>query len=475
VKYFPTVNFCNNECKYCVERMKHLLYSTDNYISIAYLNDVLSADIILDLLESGRIIDQQIISRYMPIDRHVSLLLLENGAIFSETFIYVNEDEVRAKYVTGYLWHIEIDLDFVYPNIYNAQTFYMLLAELRRIKILSGDEELVCRYSHMSDCLMHFSYHLYGPLKNELIELFPLFVFCDNCGITQARDANVLITADICSIELIDRVMSFSKHSKYIDAVKSILRKFLEAAAAAYDSDYITDIARLIIERHPQYLNYILRAPPLQSEHNIFLPRINLSGYGPQLIFDNIRHDYELMKYLKFHRQNPISESDINILINQKSYDTLNTSRLSYDRALSTDLYTIFDLIVINCGIAAESVTPDIISAYINQITSDNELSINMKYAVNEFGIVLNEHSLRHMINLVSKDARILNLIASITYIELLPAIYENFWRRFRAICRLCARCGLPDDVRDLMLIYYIRPGADNDEIAQMLFLQREP
>jgi hypothetical protein len=469
-------------CQYCICARKHLIYYLRDFIeNIQHINfvDEFSAAMLLNLLKMGRIVCPSILNNYMQIDRAISLMLLENGAIYFDTCQFITVNEVRAKYVKGEMRQIEIELDSVYPNIYTFETLDMLLAELRRPDLTRAD--LIRRYSGMSDILTHYDSELCGPYKNAFIELFPLFVFNGNNEIIEARDDDAQqMTADICSIDLIDRVMSYSDCPNYVAAVKSQLTDFIDAINV---EDYKNAVARLIITRHPQYLRHILLDPQDIDGQNIFKASIKLSEYGPQLIFDNIRHDFTLLDYIRHRKDEHISAADMNLLIEQVCYhsspyvydiDNLNYARSETDYSTS-NLYDIYDLIAINNNISVESITPEIMSAFINQITSSEDLQLRtVRVDIDGILSIPTEYTLRYITDLINKTPRVLDIITIYSFMELLPVIHNNFWCRFRAIHQMCARRGLPDDVRDLMLIYYIRPSADNDEIVQMLSLQRE-
>jgi hypothetical protein len=468
VTYFPYLGgFSENHrrlelCQDCICARRYLIFNNCNAHGTSFRIDArsmeLTRDEIIYLLRVCKLpIDINIIKQHMPLDREICLLLIECGVVYSEMAQFITKDDAVSYYIGGCKLLLNMDLIKCCSTLYDAETLDLLCAELRR-KDISRDD-LVCKYVSMADCLRRFSAELQDSRKDDFAEVFPLMIIGGYHKIVTSVNLDHKITEDICSAELIDNIMSFSANSKYVNCVGHYLYEIL----FLMNRVHIRKIAKLIITKHPQYLISLLPNPeymnlPLKPGR-IFRRCVKMPKYdNTKLVIDNIRQDYRLLGHTN-DCADAITSDDINVLIEKICRDRIHHQFMCSD-SLPAKLYDAFELVQINTGAAGDVfVDTNDVSNYISKIYSRSQL---LPHLFNDNDRAVNMNSVRHFINLISRDARILNIINDYEYEELLIYIYENFWRRLCLLNKALAKRELPINVIDMITSYYIKPYADS-------------
>jgi hypothetical protein len=493
------------KCKYILRYLFRQVrgeFHDFTYLDGAYL---FAADDVLEYIKLGECVKPKyMMSCGVEFDREISLQLLRNGMVCVEMLPFITDDMIRERFIRGDLPGINIEVMRVYPNLFNARMCIMLLNELRRPDLSRDEIALKC---NIAGSMYYFNKALQDMIKDELTELFPLMVFKEYHKIRTAIMVERDITAAECPIDLIDRVLGFSNVRKYVNHVERCINNFIDYV---HDVKYKTEIARLIIDKYPQYLACLLIDSKHANDKRIFKPDIDLPEYSnsgniAQLLLKNIKHDYMLIDYLAPFDRFSISADDANAIIDIACQDCVLLRMLNNNEsATMTKLYTISDIIMINDGIAEADFNDDTVSYYMSKTTSDtNNFIPRFKYLgeEEEHWYNANEISLRHIMNLISRDARVLNLISynnsnkaeSRRYLYdsvirdvrnliqrygdftiLLPALYSNFYRRLVLLTKIIEKYKLPTDITDLIMIYYVKPRANDADIAQLLIISRD-
>jgi hypothetical protein len=464
-------------CPHCINTKLRALYYVDDelysFSSQVYyelhplhtfpMDAELLAAIIKHLRRNGLCthVDAEYLNTYIPLDHTSAAILLEDGQYQSHMRDFVTDNEIRARLVRGLtknrMWY------GLSPEIGTTEILMMLIAEWRS-RFAAGDikyvrESIAKEYTYLYYNSRIFARNVAQPYYDDLSQLFPLIVMKLNVS----GPAGLVIvphelTAANCPLDLIDRVMEYSDYDLYKFAVNEYIQIIMENST---DHDYRTNIARLIITKYPKYLQCILLDEDITHDSElIFLPNLLLPEYnGAQLILENINSaapDFYLVKFLHRSLQHLITIDIINEYIHVLICMEQCLCAHKTDRFCTLD-----DLIQINLGICGDKIMDADRHIYIGKLMDDGYANAELK--------PINEISYARITELICQNANVINRLDIKDAKIVLPLLYENFWRRILFICRITARMNLPADIADLIKLFFIKPSASAENIAQMM------
>jgi hypothetical protein len=395
-------------------------------------------------------IDIGYLSKYVPLTREYAIDMLQNHGIYQyEMREFVTNDELRARLVRGIYSHL-FEIDHNFPDFEDATTLGMIIAEWRGRNM--SHDDIAEQYDHFYSHVNLFPREAVEIYRADLLELFPLLVLISNMY-DNVMDVTELC-AETCPLDLADRIMAYSDFESYKSMVHMCMNDFIEKYTR--HDDHVNNIARLIITKHTKYLECLFdKSSAKINATSVFTPTLTLPEYNSvQLLLDNVAQNYLLLDYLPQRMYRAIGFSQIDEYIHANIMCSYRTSDPDI-------IYTLFDLIQINEGIKFDDITDQHLAEYIYKILN-NALDTTDLEPKNECGR-------KHIVEIARQNMNIINELLYDDVISIMPLLYDEFWCRMRVICKLAQKRGLPQDITDLIKMFYIKPNAADSDIARML------
>jgi hypothetical protein len=447
-------------CKYCRDSMMRIFYKAKDILYCTYTQNssilgededrdvrnfrfmIPRADIIL-LLKSGSSMWPEFLEQHELLDREISLLLLRNR-IFSDVMQkYITSAEIRAQLIhaaSHYCGYTSIHN--IFPEIYDEYTLQMVIANLSDKSISRA--ELIERYTLWGAEFQMFPHYLQDQYKDQFIQLFPLIVLKGYYDINAAMDSSDIAGRNNL-LDLIDRTIMFSDDKLYFNNVSNWL---CEIYARYYQfPEFVYAFDLLIVEKHTKYLAIILTDREIYDDTLQIWNRHNKL----QLMISNLKYDPNIMTYIPHRERHNIGADNINAYIRV------------YFRGTEC---TVSDIYKVKYGIDMDDKTICESQSDIKNIIKSICSLIRLK--MEPFNI--NKISFNHILAL----GRNKNTIKFLEYVDsndmlkyILPAMHAEFIRGMSIISAISA----PQDIVDLMRLYYINESADDADINHMLTL----
>jgi hypothetical protein len=425
-------------------------------------------DIILKLLRQGNMISIYFLKKCDMFDREIALVLLANK-IYNHISMcdYVTPDEVRAQLIYSGITTGDRSLIVGHMSIYDSYTLDMVLLEL--CKNNCTDADIIERYTEWSYEFSCFSHDLQDQYKDRFIQLFPLIVLG---GYYQISDALRARNAELYDglLDLLDRAMGFSDDPIYVTSMSSCIdHKYFEYGRTAFTNA----LCLLIATKHPRYFMSVLYLKDKDdlcgdTQINNAIDTAYWRRNEVQLIKSNIKYDYEMIHYLPDHEIQNIGADIFNDCLRQcyKCWPiTLSdVYKVKYGADLDdADIIKLSDIDIVRKLLPTKLF--DIIAIKSNRLTAEYQISCDHIITLARINpVFLNKLS--------GRDSDSININDTIWH--LLPTLYDEFVNGISKLELICAQNNMPQDIVDLMRLYYINASADDADIDYMLRLFKE-
>jgi hypothetical protein len=466
----------HNWCPHCVNAKLRALYyvDTDLYMFTANCSHELysfpmSSARLMSLLKYQRadgaynFADVQYLARYIQLDDELAHKLLFGGQYHPLMREFVTDDEIETQMMKRAVNYGINCGGGSFPDLFNSNVLGQLITEWHRIisaaetDAVTAVADAVAAANARNNIARNYSYFYYlggGSFPVAAVELYhdDLLRMSPIIILVSYVTAHEINSYPADGIVLMDHIMSFSD----IDMYTCMVMHYINILISQYHFVGINDIARLIVERHPRYLSSIIEKSKDASSVS-FRPPISLPEYDiVALIFGTIAHghDYMILNHLPQQYYDLVSIADVNKYIHVMA-------NISYEELGIDIIFTINDIIQINCGIEFGDITEAHIKKYKHDMICNGFVYINI--------VPINKCSYEHIINLIRRNPNIINLLSGKHINTVLRMLYDDFWDTIRATSMIMRQYGMPHDIEDLIKMFYIKPAATNYDIVQMI------
>jgi hypothetical protein len=463
-------------CEHCKAAMIKICYGTKNMLydewhddkfpisdkpdtfSDMYINSKIAchfrfviprADIIR-LLSRGDLISPRYLEHCNMIDREISLLLLRNNIFIPQLSKYVDGAEVKAQLIhAASITHNDAVIkNKLYPEIYDAHTLDMVLIELN-----SGADHaaIADRYFKWGIDFASFSHELQNTYKDRFEQTYPIIILRGYHLVRKAINSFSYRSYDNL-VDLIDRIMAFSDDPVYIKYLAEYLSYFIMQSNGSYI--FSDELRLLIANKHPRYLDSVLNSYEISAWAKIFAAHQVAYNNKEDLIWQNITHDNNLLIHLPEDKLCDIGAERLNKYI-----------RDHYQMA-DVDL-TLSDIYKVRFGVDLSDADISRSMIHVKRIL----YNINFDFEIKHNGTAAeNKISFDHILARGRNNAAFLNKVRDDDMLaRILPTMYDEFIRGMCSISAICAQYMAPQDVVDLIRLYYINGRANDADIGRML------
>jgi hypothetical protein len=453
VNFYYDSSICHKWCQYCTNTKLTMLYHNKAHMTsltadsdrwwfadITNIDELPISDLqMTDLLRQYYdcdAIDIEYLHKRKPLNRESAQLLLRGGHYHSLMREFITANDILAQFLCASFkddyGHIAAD----FPEIFGAETMNLLITVWRicgssqACDKSSVRDRIATYYSGICYNNKYFARDVINKYRGDLFELFPAMLICvDGYQHNMVHDGFVCkpqtdeekrayvilprreLTDAICSFEVANNVMAFSNIAPYTELVSRCLTLLFHTSLPG---ENINAIARLIIEKYPQYL-HCLYSDFGGSEDVRLVTSLELPEYDRvQLVMNNVRQNYQLMQYVPSSLYITLGLDTINKYIHATICD-----ELGINAADTNPFCTLYDIYRINEDVEITEITENVVkSCYLYILEGHGFESILQPKS---------DTSVNHLMKLVRKNVNILGIVDPEYLSEIVPALYTEF------------------------------------------------
>jgi hypothetical protein len=392
------------------------------------------------------------LTKYVPMNHELALLLLQNTQYHSDMRTYIKFDDVVELIINSSDGEcIRGNIIHIYSSVFRYTPIIISTIIAKWRTEMYTQDMIVQRYLFLHYCVRELPQNIIDLFSADFTELFPLLILSVRAhNYVVDVDGMYDLTPEICPLDLADKVMAYSTTATYIAAAYNKIYTFV---CHSNPSAHLNDLARLIISKHPRYIRCLYAGEVAPS---IFMQTISLPEYDPcQIILDNLSHTYHLLRLIPPDMRRLIPLESVNDYLHEQ----ICISRLvgqTVDR-----FYTVHDIIQVNCGIKFADITAAHVDECINNILTGAGYNYMRLRPINEI-------SYEHILTLLRRNINVIHLLTKDMLKIILPRLHAEFWNVIRDIDIIMRHYVIPRDISDLVKMYYIKPTASDGDIVRM-------